>query len=96
MDVLWRWTLETDERLFAKTHHRDRSSSSDRARTLRASFERSAKGNKFCGVDPSILLHEDWKPLLASLANFARGQFDAPSTKSGEDEEYEVQAIIIG
>ena len=95
-DVLWRWTLETDERLFAKTHHRDRSSSSDRARALRASFERSAHDNKFCGVDPSILLHEDWKPLLASLANIARGQFDAPSTKSGEDEEGEVQAIIIG
>jgi hypothetical protein len=47
-------------------------------------------------VDPSILLLEDWKPLLASLANIARGQFDAPSTKSGEDEEDEVQAIIIG
>jgi len=96
MDVLWQWTLETDERLFGKTHHRDRSSSSDRARALRASFERSAQGNKFCGVDPSILLHEDWKPLLASLAKIAQWQFDAPSTKSGEDEEDEVHAIIVG
>jgi hypothetical protein len=88
MDALWQWTLQTDERLFGKTYHRDRESASDRARALRASFERSARRNKFCGVDPSILFHEDWKPLLASLDAIARGQFDVPSATSVEDGEY--------
>ena len=77
-DLLWRWTLQTDERLFRTTHHRDRESSSDRERALRASFERYSQGDKFCGVDPSVLLREDWKPLLASLAKIAREKFDAP------------------
>ena len=43
-----------------------------------ASFERYAQDDKFCGVDPSVLLREDWKPLLASLAKIAREKFDPP------------------
>ncbi len=69
MDVLWQWTLQTDERLFQTTYHRDRESSTTRTQALRASFEKSAQRNKFCAVDPSILLHEDWKPLFSFLAN---------------------------
>lgn len=67
MDVLWQWTLQTDERLFRTTYHRDRESSTTRTQALRASFEKSAQRNKFCAVDPSILLHEDWKPLFSFL-----------------------------
>jgi len=68
MDALWQWTLQTDERLFRTTYHRDQESSTNRRQALRASFEKSAQRNKFCAVDPSILLHEDWKPLFALLA----------------------------
>ncbi len=34
-------------------------------------------------MDPSVLLREDWEPLLASLAEVAREGFDVCSTKRG-------------
>ncbi|KAL3776923.1 hypothetical protein ACHAW5_008020 [Stephanodiscus triporus] len=82
MDVLWQWTLQTDERLFGNTYHHDQKSSSSRREALWASFEKSAQRNKFCSVDVSVLLQKNWKPLFSLLDKIARGEFDAPDTKS--------------
>ena len=81
MDVLWQWTLQTDERLFRTTYHHDQESSTNRTQALQASFRESAQRNKFCAVDPSILLHEDWKPLFSFLAKSVQRKFHTLNTK---------------
>lgn len=74
IDMLWEWTLSTDKRIFATTYHRDYYSSSKREEALQASFEKSAHGNKFCAVDITILLSEEWKPLFVYLDKVALGE----------------------
>jgi len=76
IDMLWEWTLSTDKRIFATTYHRDYYSSRKREKALHASFEKSAHRNKFCAVDITILLSEEWKPLFVYLDKVAQGEVE--------------------
>jgi hypothetical protein len=78
VDVLRSWTLRTDENLFRNTHYRDDESSEIRSRQVATTFEKWIRRNKFCTVDVTILLRDDWKPLFAFLADAAREMFDGP------------------
>ncbi|KAL3826358.1 hypothetical protein ACHAXA_003682 [Cyclostephanos tholiformis] len=84
VDVLRNWTIRTDERLFRRTDHHDQESLMMRSRKLLGSFEKWIHRNRFCTVDVSILLHDDWKPLIKFFAKSARRRFGSP-------ERYEAQ-----
>ena len=58
LEILRRWTLETDEKVFQN---------SSRVEQVEASFQRALERNAFCTVDPSILLQDQWAPFFENL-----------------------------